>query len=741
MAGIEIVSTEPHLNTVRTRAVVRLASPLDTLTRLLTGTGYRAVAIDAHSFRVVRAPAVQPPRPPARPHRVPAPVTAAPGDIVVTASKQRLPLLRYPGSLTVIDAHALLPATGGASLTDAAAQMPVLQSTQLGPGRNKIFIRGIADSSFNGATQSTASIYLDDIQLEYSGPDPGLKLYDMRQIEVLEGPQGTLYGAGAIGGIIRLSSNPVDLVTASGSVTGGVSVTAHGAPGGEASGVVNLPLRTGAAGLRVVGYATRDGGYIDDRERGVSDTNRVDTVGGRATLAIDPGDGWHVELSGLGQRIDARDAQYADARVGALARAARIAQPFGNSIEGARLLVTRQWDSGLQLVSATGLVANQTFDVFDASGLGRGSPVEAYRNDGSKLLLSHEMRLSRSLPDGNSWVAGFTLLQDRDALSRSLRIAGSDASIIGVTNLTRSASVFAEATRTILPALSITLGGRLTAARTDGNPSATPRAGGYVEGRSTHRLDPTAAFSWLALPGWAVFGRYQSGYRTGGLAVARGIGRVGDFRSDSIRVGEVGLRHLRSGATGLALSTSVSLARWTAIQADLIDRRGQPYTANLGDARLSTLEGSADWVPLIGLHATAALFFTDNRVTGTMAGLSQARNRRLPETPAFAGNAGLAYEWSGARTAVYHVGATGNYVGPSVLGVGDVLDVRQGRYATLNLDGGVRWRRIDLSLTIDNVTDTRANRFAYGNPFLVATRTLTTPLRPLTAGMRVGVRW
>ena len=91
-----------------------------------------------------------------------------------------------------------------------AGQTPILQTTALGAGRNKLFIRGIADSSFNGATESTASLYLDDVQIAFAGPDPGLKLYDIGEIEIAEGPQGALHGSWSIGGIVRLISIPVN---------------------------------------------------------------------------------------------------------------------------------------------------------------------------------------------------------------------------------------------------------------------------------------------------------------------------------------------------------------------------------------------------------------------------------------------------------------------------------------------------------------------------------------------------
>ena len=748
-SGADIISTEAGLSGIRARRIAGTLSARVALDRLLRGSGFHAVAIDSRSFRVVRdAPA---PRRQSRAASVasvssdvspgaggePAPV------IIVTASKQRIPLLRYPGSLTAIDGSLLQASSRPQDMTGLAHVTPILQSTESGPGRNKVFIRGIADSSFVGAAQSTASIYFGDVQLGYSGADPGIRLFDMENVEVLEGPQGTLYGTGSIGGVIRLTPNPVDLTRPGGSVESGVTVTKHGAPGYDLGGTLNLPLKTGVAGLRATAYRTRDGGYIDDPGRGSNDINRVDTTGGRLALRVDPAPGWQIDLGGLGQRIDAADAQYADRRTGSLARRSYIAQPFRNDVLLGRLVVTKLWDSGLQLLSATGVADSHANDVFDATlGPPPGTPgpvVPAilYRTERSKLLLTHEMRLSRSVANGASWVAGFTLLDNRDSQSRSVGIVGMPVDIIGVTNVTRSASIFGEGTKNLTQSLAITLGLRGTLARTDGEPSFRPRAQDFVLGRSTRRIDPTAAFSWEARPGFAMFGRIQTGYRTGGLAVARGIGRVADFRSDTITVGEIGLRKLRQGPTGFSLQTSLSSARWTNIQADLTNRRGLPYTDNVGNARIQALEVAVNLVLAIGLKVELEILYTHNRVTGPLADLSTSANRRLPNTPAFAGNGGVAYEWMLGEDSRVNVNLSATYVGRSVLGTGDLLDINQGRYVTFGLKGHWSRKSVTTSVGIDNAADTRGNRFASGNPLTFAARDQTTPLRPINA--RIGV--
>ena len=735
-SGVEIVSTEPGLHAIRCRALRGTMPVARALARLLADTGYRAVPGPGGVYRIVAAPRrVRPPRP--TPPR-PVPSADVPADIVVTASKQRVPLLRYPGSLTLVGTTAQPNGATGA-ISDLTNAVPVLQSTQLGPGRNKVFIRGIADSSFNGTTQSTASVYLDDVQLNASGPDPGLRLYDMQAVEVMEGPQGTLYGAGAIGGVLRLTSNAPLLDRVAAAMSGGVVATHGGAAGYDLSAMVNVPLLDERLALRSVAYVVRDGGYIDDPARG-RDVNRVGTVGARLALRVEPGGGWRIDTSGVVQRIRATDGQYAEVSDGSYRRSSRIAQPFADRFLFGRVVVAKDWDSGLRLVSATGVADYHTGEVFDATPRGVGRPV-AYNVDNAKLLLSHEMRLSRSTAAGNSRLAGFTLVSDRSALSRALGLTGNQMDIVGVTNVTRAASAFGETTLAVTPDLSVTLGGRFTSARIDGEPSATRRPGAYIRGRSTQRADPTLALSYRLAPDLALFARYQTGFRTGGLAVAQGIGRVANYQADSIAVGEIGMRRLRRGTTGLGLSVSASTARWRGVQADLLNRRGQPFTTNLGNANIQTLEASLDWVPLAGLRLDAAALYTYNRVRGPVADQSREDNRRLPETPPFAGHAALSYAWGQGRSVAPRVGATVDYVGRSVLGTGDLLDVSQGDYTTFGASAGVRWRNLDLTLGLDNLTDAAANRFAFGNPFGLAARNQVTPLRPRNVRLGVSAAW
>jgi outer membrane receptor protein involved in Fe transport len=731
--GLDITSTESGLGATRVPGLSGKWSPSEALKQLLENTGYRAVQVGPNSYRVVRA---APTREARHAAAQASPAAQPSSEIVVTASKQPVSYLHYPGAIIIagldLDRQRSIPPR---DMRDLVREQPILESTALGVGRDKIFIRGIADSSFNGTTQSTTSVYFGDIQIGYSGADPALKLHDVQRIEVMEGPQGTLYGAGAIGGIIRITPNPVDLTDTHARVAGGVTAAWHSEMGGDVNAMLNLPLESDRLGLRVVAYRQREGGYIDDLYRNEDNVNRVDTVGGRVAVRAAPGNGWNIEAGGLIQRIDAADAPYADINAPPLSRYGFLAQPYSSDIDLGRLIVTKDWDSGLQLTSATGVARFHSFDLFDATV--RPSAPAIYTNDISNLLFTQEGRVSRGLPNGNSWLLGFTLLYNSNVQAREIGPIHNPTDIIGVTNVTQSASLFGAGTIRIVDDVSVTAGVRVTRARIDGEPSSTPRNGDFVRGRGSVRADPTVALSAMISPRLAAFARFQTGYRTGGLAVARGVGRVADYLPDSIAMGEAGLRLRRTGELGVAGSVAVSYAQWSNIQADLLDRRGLPYTLNLGDAQILTAEANGDWVPLPRLRASVSMLYTDNHVNGPLAVLTAAVNRRLAVTPPFAAHFDLSYHWPIGSAMVTTAGSV-SYVGRSVLGVGDYLDIDQGKDTLVGLRAAVDTGKLDFSLTVENLLNHTGNRFAFGNPFWLLSRNQIVPYRPRSIRLGVG---
>ncbi|WP_404712707.1 TonB-dependent receptor [Sphingomonas sp. MMS24-J13] len=713
------------------------------LARLLASTPFTARMVAPATYRLVRRP---PPAPPPRSRSVereplpsrltPTPIDIGSGDIVVRGAKREISLALYPGSVTVIpmgdDAWG---ADGGDGQSFLLRQTPMLQSTELGSGRNKLFIRGVADSSFTGPTQATAGTYFGDVRTGYNGPDPNLNLYDLDRVEILEGPQGALYGAGSIGGIIRLSPRPPSLDGATGSIDMGTTATSHGAIGYDLAAMLNLAPWEDHGAIRLVGYRNVQGGYIDDPGRGLSNINGSSEVGGRVSIRLRPIYSLTIDASGIIQKDRQSDLQYALIEDPPLTRRSAIPQPFKDNYKLGRLVITKTWDSGLSLVSATGRVIHQTDQRYDATRPGFPMPV-AYDEHNTIKLTTQEVRLSRELSNGRSWLIGASYVHDVTGKDRQYGFLATPRDLIGVTNRTEEQSVFASSTQRLGPALSITGGVRYTHARMDGDPSTVTRSP-FIRGRSSSRVDPEVALSLRLARNLTLFSQYQQGFRTGGLAVAPGAGRVATYEDDKIKVGEIGLRLVRRGATGLAAVGSVSYARWNDIQADLVSLGGFPYTANVGNGRILSFEGSFDWIPIVGLKLTGAVFVNRSRLVDPLPGFVASGSRPLPDTPG--ASATMAAVWSHKL----HWGdlgleANARYVGASRLGVGPVLDLPYGRYWQTGAAAKLGLKPFTLSLTVDNILNTRGNRFAIGNPFGVAFRDEITPLRPRT--FRLGIK-
>jgi iron complex outermembrane receptor protein len=153
---------------------------------------------------------------------------------------------------------------------DYIKELPNVTAASNGPGQNEVFMRGLSAGS--QASQGSAStglwpnvaIYLDNQSAQL--PNRNLDIYaaDLNRIEVLEGPQGTLFGAGAEAGVIRYITNEPKLDVTEGSVKGGYSWTAHGDPNTDVTAVLNLPLIENTMAVRGVIYDDHRGGYIDN---------------------------------------------------------------------------------------------------------------------------------------------------------------------------------------------------------------------------------------------------------------------------------------------------------------------------------------------------------------------------------------------------------------------------------------------------------------------------------------------
>lgn len=736
-AGITIGASDPNLATVRSRQVRGRMTIREALSRLLAGTGYQFAFVAPRTVRVTRIananaaprPVIRPPPPPPPPPEV---------QIVVTGSKLQTPLENFAGTVRMIDIGSTDVGRFGVRGTEGVvARLPMLSSTNLGTGRNKVFIRGIADSSFNGPSQTLVGQYLGDVRLSYNAPDPDLQLYDFKGVEVLEGPQGTLYGAGSLGGILRLVPNSPDPSNASAAFSGGLLATQHGEFGGDLSAMANLPIERERLTLRAVVYSASEGGYIDDAGRGERNVNRVGVHGGRAALLWTPGDEWQIELTGLAQFIAARDGQYAERGLPPLARRSSLAQPFENDYQLGALTLRRRTRS-IELISTTSLVRHDLETEFDATDPVAGAPPQLFAEDVGLTLFTNETRLSRPNSDGAGWVLGFTLLHNVGEVHRRIGPPKAMLPIASARNETTEVAMFGQTSIPINDRLTATLGGRLSIARSDGRALDTDEDAEEPT-RTDFQASPTAALSWRAGDDVLFYTRYQKGFRVGGLAVfATGSDIAAErYESDSLTSVEAGIRLGNPGTSPISLNAALSYAWWGDIQADLIDGRGLPYTTNLGDGRISGFEVEASWRVTPSLRLDAAAFLNASALFDPAPAFAAVDETDLPNIAAAGGRIGANFRAELGEATDLSVDGAISYVGASQLGIGSPLDVKQGDYFDSQIGARIGLGRLGVSVDVDNLFDVRGNRFAFGNPFRLETRNQLTPLRPRT--VRVGL--
>jgi iron complex outermembrane recepter protein len=190
-------------------------------------------------------------------------------EVVVTATRRSESSQNVPITIQALDTQAL-EQLHVASFEDYARLLPNLTSADNGPGQNEIFMRGVSAGS--QATQAsgiiglwpTVAVYLDDQSVQLPNQNMDIYMVDMNRIEVLEGPQGTLFGSGAEAGAIRYITNEPKLNVVEGKASGDYGVTAHGDPNTAVTGVLNLPLIEDHLALRLVVYNDHQGGYINN---------------------------------------------------------------------------------------------------------------------------------------------------------------------------------------------------------------------------------------------------------------------------------------------------------------------------------------------------------------------------------------------------------------------------------------------------------------------------------------------
>ncbi|MEO1220418.1 MAG: TonB-dependent receptor, partial [Pseudomonadota bacterium] len=607
---VSIASSDQGIRAIRSRSVRGNFTAAQALERLLAGTPFRSVRLQGGGYRVERKPAprrvaARPARPVAVPTAPPPAPPPPPQPIIVEATKRSAASIDYAGGIKVLDlaTPGLLPEA--ARLDDLLASVPSVSGTALGPGRNKIFLRGIADSSFNGPTQATIGLYLGEQRVIFSAPNPDLRLVDMETVELLEGPQGSLYGAGTLAGLLRVNPRAPNASAIESQAWVSGAITSGADESWDAGSVLNLPLSDNSA-FRVVGYAGQERGFIDDTGRNLENINGAEFFGGRAAFAVDLGPDWDVTLSGFGQQIDLDDGQYIDAQQPGLSRSDRVAQPFEGRIYGGAI-TARGYVGDVEIASATGFVDNALSTTFDSSVLvDRPRAQQAFRERRDIRLITHETRASGGDLEGFNWLLGFGALRNRDEVTQLFDNVSNEAEDPPPFARQRfkldEIALFGEGSYPITADLSVTTGARVLYTWSAGERSF--RQDTVVEPRNgPTRLLPAFALSWKPFPRMIAYFRAQQGFRTGGVTIEReenGDPDTARFDPDKIRSFELGVRGSTKGNTRVNYSAVLHRSDWDDIQADIIEAQGFPITRNIGDGMVTGVDASIGFETISG---------------------------------------------------------------------------------------------------------------------------------------------
>ncbi len=230
-------------------------------------------------------------------------------EILVTATKREASAQDLPFSINATTAEDI-QRNNFFTLEDLSRDVAGLTIQNLGPGQSQVAIRGVSAGQIirdQPGVKEQVGVYLDETIISLSLFTPDLDLYDLQRVETLRGPQGTLFGAGSIGGTIRFISMQPDFDEYSASLEANMNTIDDGSDGGHLKGHVNVPISDTLA-LRAVAYGTEYGGWVDAQRENAptaEDVNEGSRYGGRLALTWQPTDNLSITPRVVYQEIEA----------------------------------------------------------------------------------------------------------------------------------------------------------------------------------------------------------------------------------------------------------------------------------------------------------------------------------------------------------------------------------------------------------------------------------------------------
>jgi outer membrane receptor protein involved in Fe transport len=714
----------------------------EALRQVLAGApcGYRIV--DPRTVRIEAAAGAA--REPVR-----APVFVA--EVLVTATKRPASLERLPAGISVLP-HDEIELTGAADAGQTTGLLAGVLSTNLGPGRDKLIMRGLSDGAFTGRTRSTVSTYLDEAPINYSAPDPDLRLVDVERVEVVRGPQGALYGSGSLSGIYRIVTRKPDLARAGGGVAALGALTDGGSASQEIEGYLNAPIVAGRVALRAVTYYDVQGGYLDNADPRLSNVDRTERDGGRLALRLQLSDAWQVDLSATGQQLRSNDTQYImpDAEE---QRSNRIRETHKNAFTqgGATVRGELGWAS---VSGSLALVHHDFSSQYDASAVladlaVQGADLGLYSENTEVKMLVGDLVLRSSRPGPLSWLVGVYGADTLQKTPSSLDLPGSTGTLRNIyrearRDRLREVAVYGEGALTFAPGWIATLGARLfeNEVRTLADivvPKGLGTSRYFDQGRTFSGVSPKISVQREFDGGDLIYALISEGYRPGGFN-SSGFLAIKDsrttFAADRLRNYEVGAK-LRLFDRRLSLRAAAYYDAWSNIQTDQYRPSGLAYTANVGDARILGLEAEMGYDWDFGLSLQANGLLSDSKMTRANPDFAVEVVSELPGVPRASGGLLAIYQRPIGANLSLRVAGEASYIGRSGVSFDAALPSQMGHYLRAKLSAEVANGRWSAGVFVSNPTNESGDTFAYGNPFSFLKGRQVTPQRPRTFGLRL----
>jgi iron complex outermembrane receptor protein len=613
--------------------------------------------------------------------------------VVVTAQKRAQTMVDVPQSMSVVGGDTLdkHQATGFA---DYLKLVPSLQLVQSTPGEGRLVLRGLD----TGGVASTVAVYLDETPFgSSSGLANGAILagdfdtFDLARIEVLRGPQGALYGASSLGGLVKFVTNAPELDRFALRARLGAATVDGGKMSYRSNLVVNTPLSDTVA-LRMSGSYQKEPGFIDSIGTAGSDIERningARNYGGRASLLYKPSTTFDLRLSAVAQNIatDApgtveSDPDTLETLYGRPTQSQFV--PHMRDIHYRVFNGTANWNLGsASLTSSTSYSTQKQFvreDVsFNLTGIVEdifGVRSELYLGQEVELKkFTQELRLSSNTGKRFDWLAGLYYTDEEGAIAQRYHavVPGSMTPATGLPLLAdirlrsnyREVAAFANTTIHLTPVYDLDVGGRYSHNKQDGRQIGDGAlAGGPAddsadssEGVFTYAVALKRKFSERS----AVYARAAKGFRPGGpnvLPPNPGPGTPATYDSDSVMSYEAGIK--TQTVDGMwSLDLSAFHIKWKDIQL-LAVVNGFGVNTNGAGATADGVEISAGFRPMRGLRLSANGAWNKARLDGATDPLVGGfKGDRLPFSPKYTAALLADYRWTIRDTTPAYAGVS-----------------------------------------------------------------------------------